>query len=452
MIFVALVVLSAWLPASSYASFPATSTNGCPSGTCTNYSFPDSGWQSSVQAAADAQVVYMTNSSRYGGVGAGGQRTYRLGYLSGLNAGFDMYGGSGAWNVNWYSWTATVQSVVPAYSCPASATLSGAVCTCTSGFTESGSACVSKADSTCERLNSSKAVLTGMGTGLTLCLDGVTVKASGAAIGMKGGVNTGGNFFGPFSCPGTPCSGSPTAGEPVGAKDCKVTEIWVTMPGGGICVGADILKDKGPSETVDPSPDGTPPGPGIPGAPPGTTSSSKETTCASGSCTTTTTYKDAAGNVLGTHTETQPQPSFCQENPASPVCVKSSVSVSACGTPDACTGDAVQCAINAQSKATTCALTTPPVDDSNIKAFNIAAAQDQGDQTGGMTSTVNIGASSFDQTDLLGPRVDLVDQVVTVAGTSVTIPWSKASEKLRLIGLIMQAVTFLVCARIVMRG
>lgn len=43
----------------AHASFPASSTNGCSSGTCTNYSFPDSGWQSSVQAAADAQVVYM---------------------------------------------------------------------------------------------------------------------------------------------------------------------------------------------------------------------------------------------------------------------------------------------------------------------------------------------------------------------------------------------------------
>lgn len=432
LIFVVLVMLAAWLPASSYASFTATG----------------------------GSVYFITSS----GVSTGAKSTPAAAcsaWVAGAIA-LDGYSRSVTWSTAtvcaWYGAAWGMEKTVGIstssdFSCPAGATLSGSSCTCGAGFTETGSACVSQADSTCAQLNSTGAVLTGMGTGLTLCLDGVTVKASGAAIGMKGGVNTGGNFFGPFSCPGTPCNGSPTAGEPVGAKDCKKSEIWVTMPGGGICVGADILKDGGSTNTVDP-PSGaaSSPGSGIPGAPAGTTSASKDTTCVSGSCTTTTTYKNGAGTVLGTSTETKPQPTFCQDNPASSVCVQSTLSASPCSAPDVCTGDAIQCAIEAQAKRTACALSPDP--DGSDADYKAAKAKPLGSVTGNLenNSTVSIGPGNFDQSDALGGGSCIADRTVSVMGHGLVIPLSRVCVHLALLGNALLMFSFLLAGRIVVRG
>lgn len=440
LIFVALVMLAAWLPASSYASFPAS---------------PGSGYVADFNGTPGSGATPLDACNA-----AGNARMAVSAVSSPQNAPWTWYGATsaaggsctGSYSNKYSGVVGASFSYAGAMVCPANASLSGSTCVCNAGAVETGNACVSQVDDKCAQLNASKAVLTGMGTGLTLCLDGVTVKASGAAIGMKGGVNTGGNFFGPFSCPGTPCAGSPTAGAPVGAKDCKTTEIWVTMPGGGICVGADILKDGGSRETVDPPSNGSPPGPGIPGAPPGTTSASKDTTCSSGSCTTTTTYRDGSGAVVGTATETKPQPTFCQDNPASTVCVQSSLKASPCNAADVCAGDAVQCAIEAQAKRTACAL-SPDADGSDAD-YLAAKAKPLASVTGDLpgNSAVSIGPGSFDQSDALGGGSCITDRSVAVMGHTLVIPLSRVCVHLALLGNALLLFSFLLAGRIVVRG
>nr|WP_315848081.1 hypothetical protein [uncultured Rhodoferax sp.] len=97
-------------------------------------------------------------------------------------------------------------------------------------------------------------------------------------------------------------------------------------------------------------------------------------------------------------------------------------------------------------------MTTAPTGSADLDKYNEEAAKAQGDQTAAITSTVNIGASSFDQTDMLGATSGLQDLVVNVAGMNVTVPFSQMNVWLARIGMVMQACTFLLCARIVMRG
>lgn len=295
----------------------------------------------------------------------------------------------------------------------------------------------------------------------------VTVFWDFAAGGSRYGVGTYGAGCTPGtgdgSAPGVPATAStptaPVAGAPA-PSPCAAGTYSGTVNGLPSCINANgdknvvkatpIVKDSATSAGGSASA----PTSGLgANAPPTATSATKETLCTSSACTTTTSYKNAAGESVGTSKESKPVGSFCSENPAASICVRSSLSGTPCGGSDSCSGDAIQCAIEAQVKATACALTTAPIGDANITAFNTAAAQSQGDQTAGITSVVNIGPGAFDQSDALGGTASgLVDQVVSIAGQSVTIPWSQMNVLLERIGLVMQAVTFLWCARIVMRG
>jgi hypothetical protein len=101
---------------------------------------------------------------------------------------------------------------------------------------------------------------------------------------------------------------------------------------------------------------------------------------------------------------------------------------------------------------TQCALTTPPTNNADLDGFTIEAAKPRGDITAEITQTVNLGPSSFDQTNPLGAAAGLSDVTVTVFQSSVTLPLSTVNPWLERIGLLFQAVTFLLCARIVLRG
>jgi hypothetical protein len=134
------------------------------------------------------------------------------------------------------------------------------------------------------------------------------------------------------------------------------------------------------------------------------------------------------------------------------MCIESSFTGGACGAPDACEGDAIQCAIAAQAKKTACAL-SPDADESD--ADYIAAKLLTGSQTGNLAGnqTVTIGAGSFDSTDAIGGGSGCIaDKVVTIAGQAVTLPFSAVCGSLALLGNVLMLVSFLLAGRIVVRG
>lgn len=121
-----------------------------------------------------------------------------------------------------------------------------------------------------------------------------------------------------------------------------------------------------------------------------------------------------------------------------------------CGAIPICDGDAVMCAVAAATFTTNCTLSDPKIPT----PLYDAAITKTGDQTGSLpgNSTVSVSSSQFDQTELLGAAAGMTDRVITVAGHSISIPFSSVNIWLARLGLVLQAVTFLVCARIVIRG
>jgi len=143
---------------------------------------------------------------------------------------------------------------------------------------------------------------------------------------------------------------------------------------------------------------------------------------------------------------------FCTKNPQAQMCKNTPDSTfgGACGSPPVCEGDAVMCAVAAANFATNCTLSNPNV---STPLYDAAIGR-SGDQTTTLAgnSTVNVGPGQFDQTELLGGASGMSDRTVTVAGQSISIPFSSVNVWLARLGLVLQAVTFLVCARIVIRG
>lgn len=188
-------------------------------------------------------------------------------------------------------------------------------------------------------------------------------------------------------------------------------------------------------------------------APPTATGAEKTTTCSGANCTTTTNYTNASGATVGTATETKPAPAFCTENPASPLCVQSSISQTACGSSDTCTGDAVQCAIQARAKQTACAFDNSASAAAEENAYTTAKGR-TGDQTQGndVNTTVAITSGSFDQAELMGAAVGLSDLSVTVMGRTTVLKMSMLNQWFSVLGYLLVGVTGLLCMRIVSRG
>lgn len=164
------------------------------------------------------------------------------------------------------------------------------------------------------------------------------------------------------------------------------------------------------------------------------------------------------GNGSGTTSGTGPPApqdpvgDFCAKNPQAQMCKNTPDSSfgGACGAPPVCEGDAVMCAVAASTFATNCTLSNP----NTPTPLYDAAIGKTGDQTGSLSgnSTVSVAANQFDQTELLGSAAGMSDRSVTVAGHVISIPFSSVNIWLVRLGLVLQAVTFLVCARIVIRG
>ena len=144
---------------------------------------------------------------------------------------------------------------------------------------------------------------------------------------------------------------------------------------------------------------------------------------------------------------------FCAKNPLVKMCKvegDSSWVGGDCAAAPACTGDAILCAVAAQTFKTQCALSDP----GTATPLYDAAKVKTGDQTidNPKNSTVTVGAGNFDQTNLLGAASGMTDRTITVMGSSIILPFSDVNVWLARFGIVLQAVTFLLCARIVVRG
>ncbi len=188
-------------------------------------------------------------------------------------------------------------------------------------------------------------------------------------------------------------------------------------------------------------------------APDGTkTQIDKTTTCIGSECTTTTrttTTPPGQPPTDSTQSDTQDKSNLCKDNPGLSIC-KTSSFAGACGAPPSCDGDAVMCAVAAATFATNCVLKDPGA----LTPLYDAAKDKTGDQTNSLpgNSSVSVGAGSFDQTELMGVAAGMTDRSITVMGATVVLPFSSVNVWLARLGVILQACTFLLCARIVTRG
>lgn len=150
-------------------------------------------------------------------------------------------------------------------------------------------------------------------------------------------------------------------------------------------------------------------------------------------------------------TKTQDPTSFCKDNPASPLCVQGNASGGAdCSAAPSCSGDAIQCAVLAQSWQTRCQVYSLAPGDavSTAGGAAIQAAANQPEGHPALTGTTASLSSAIDQTRFLGGG-GLTDKTYTAGSYSITVPWSKWNTALELLGALGVAVSLIIAARIV---
>lgn len=341
-------------------------------------------------------------------------------------------------------------------ACPANSTLSGSSCTCNSGFSESGGTCKSTAvvdkescDALAAGLNYLKAPLVHFGAvGLTACFGGFVMSGSGGAGG--GGQS---ELYGPFSCSGASAEACAVTPKPSDiTADCKDGTYPGVVNGVQVCSPPENTISAPEKITVTPPAAGAS-APSIPDAPAGTESTEKSTICTGTTCTTKTIYRDGTGVSLGEKKEDKPITSFCQENPKAPGCksvMDSTTFAGSCGSPPACTGDAIQCAAAKAVFATACVFDLQPNAESAL--YDAAKAVDSSNSV--ITPTaVSISSSMFNSSNILGAGSGCIaDKNVTISGHSMTLPFSSICQYLEYIGFLNLAIAFVLAGRIVARG
>lgn len=299
------------------ASFPATSTNGCDSGTCSGWRSylygenPQGAFGDPVAACQHAASRTPSSSGTYSNIGFTAPNT--------CTATYTPSGGGSPSSTSSGSWIGPY-TITPEWGCPANATLTGETCNCVANYSQGAGACTLttsvESKTIQDLLNLSGNSLSYKGTTYQTeaCYEGYVMKGTGSALGIKDG-NGVGEIYGPFTATGAVCTGQPEAS----AGTCKAGEFSGTINGAAACVAAQGRQDIGSTVTA------TPPAPGastpaIPGAPPTATTSQTSTSCTGNQCTTTTTYKDGAGTTVGTVAKADSLPSFCSQNPGSSIC------------------------------------------------------------------------------------------------------------------------------------
>lgn len=449
LIFAALVLLSSWLPSTSYASFPASSS---PTYTIGSYS----------GSSAESVCASWVNQQ------SGGNPVFTSSVSGSLCRMWNPY------NSSYTSWAISTTS---SYSCPSNSTLSGSTCNCDSGFTQSGSTCIIPEVNNCPAAGTSAGrwshpYTTGVTDPYSIC-DGATPSGSPdgslCVVVIRGDIAVGSGsdrvVYGEAtytgakssSCTGdggtgvTPGSGNttpPVQGEPA-PTPCKagyapgsVNGITSCYPAGASGKPVTTTSTGSSSTSVD-------------GNTPTSSGTSSSVTCQLGQCTTTstTTATDASGVTSTTSTtKTESEGDFCKANPRAAQCVTSAWGGS-CSTNFTCDGDAVMCAITREQHIRNCKL----FDDMSSTEAQLYGSEKgkTGSQTGSLpgSETIAISSSSFDTSDAIGGGTGCIaDKSVTVAGSVITIPFSSVCGHLAMLGNILLAVSFLLAGRIVVRG
>lgn len=507
LIFCAVVALMSWLPASSYASFAATSGAVARSGGICWGGGDIVGYQAAATdigacMASVAAAVHTANGSLtvstawyvYAPADSGDTETYRQIYTGGWkeNAHIAVACPSGS------TWDAASASCL-GVTCPIHSTLAGSLCTCSSGYAESGSSCVlaSEVPNThCAGLGGSSAgsmvapYVSGAALNSTYvylceaipgsfgsqptsgCL--MSVSYDMAAYGEKTGSSryTGAGCE-PGSGDGTNATGAPTSASSLGTgalpNTCPVGTFPGTVNGLSVCasaVGGTVTLPGGTATATAPGGSTSSPTSGLgPDAPAGAVSSVTNNTYSNGGVTTTTSYYNSTGGSVGTTTTTSTVSSYCSNNAGSGFCGglgqgggtggtgtgAPSSFADACGQAPSCSGDAIQCAIARATFQSDCALNPAASTESALYDTSKVLT---GDQTGALpgNATVALTSGSFSTTELLGTASGLSDLSVSVMGRTVSLPFSNLNSWLAALGYLGQAVTFLLCLRIVSRG
>ncbi|MDL5034661.1 virulence factor TspB C-terminal domain-related protein [Pelomonas sp. APW6] len=180
-----------------------------------------------------------------------------------------------------------------------------------------------------------------------------------------------------------------------------------------------------------------------------------QTECDGTTCTTTTVTRDSGGSVTGSTSKQEPQENFCQANPNSPMCKKSSFGGSCAAT--ACDGDAVQCALTQEVIKRNCLLfddagVTKPLQAAGDAA--VGAGLKPSDHPGAEGNVTKVDASAagrISQEDAL-PGSCPGDQAFSVASYNLVIPFSRVCEPAAILGKAMVALSMLVAALIIFKG
>lgn len=291
------------------------------------------------------------------------------------------------------------------------------------------------------------------------CVGGCTVQMDSGDCGKNTAGQTGCFYEGSYtgsSCSGTE-SGTGSTPQPQGDSpeyDCiKQGKQWGTVNGTVVCVGAGT---PGASPTTSYSPGTSSSSTTTSSNSSGSTTSSTQSTGSSsstfnsdGTVTTTktgsTTGSDGTQSTTQTST-TQPVADFCRDNPNVEQCKAADKGTFSGSCADGvaqvqCEGDAIACAIARQSAEANCKFFK---DDADLTNKYNEAKNDNGSNSPAHSSkvqTVNVPTSL----DASSPYAGQCNQDVTisVAGSTVTIPFSAWCDVLNALGYL-----FLACAYI----
>lgn len=342
-----------------------------------------------------------------------------------------------------------------AASCPANATSTNGVCLCAVGFQPNSAAngCVAQGTSSCDvltraanaaGLNYTVQPALPAGT-LSFCNGGCSMTAN-----FSGTSPTGTTFSPPFSYAGSSCTGNGAGSTAApAAVQCTAGQCPGTVNGTPVCVPCSSATTSG-TKTTSLTGTGT--------APTGVTAGSEQTstTCTGSQCTTVRTFRDAAGAVTATSSDTTPKLSFCEENPEISICKDSSVSQS-CASGAAsqnCTGDAVQCAIAREQYRRGCELFEKTSPESAAGIAAVAGGERPAGHPGLEVDTTALSLSSnINQSSLLGGAACPSDIAVDLGFMGVrSIAFSTMCPQLNTLGVVLQGLALLAAAFIVFGG
>lgn len=364
----------------------------------------------------------------------------------------------------WQAYVGSQLITIITGSCPSNSTPSGGACTCNSGFNATGGACVGVLVPELGQVVSMNSSTKYTHSNGRACFDGVLAQAT-MSYGSEYAV-------GPWYSLGMSCDpnaaangGDPYAPPPT-APSCPIGQCPGTVNGNSICVTCSSVTTS--SLTTNQNSSGATTG----GTHTSTTVNSDGTTQ-----TTTTTYTGGGGGsgtsvtsptnsgsttTSGTvNTSTQ---SFCQQNPTASICAaqqslcqsnpnipacKYNTASGGCGT-FTCDGDPAICAIARAAHDQRCQLVDGTGLDGSAKAlYDQAKAAPAGPAASG---TVSMSFPSIiSQSDLLGGSCP-TDTTFSIAGSSMSIPFSQLCGPLQMLGSLMVGLSMLAAAFIVFRN